>query len=59
MQCTSNIKTLGMLPLAKVWTEDAPVTVSKQPLAQGACIGYRITPAELANTACGAQAPDR
>jgi hypothetical protein len=59
MTCTNNIKQRGVLPLAKAWTEAGRVTLSTAPLEQGACVGYKITPAELAGTACATSASDR
>ncbi|KAF6252013.1 hypothetical protein COO60DRAFT_1704488 [Scenedesmus sp. NREL 46B-D3] len=58
MTCTSNIQQRGVLPLGKAWTEAGRVTRSVVPLEQGTCVGYQITPAELAGTACATSSPD-
>ncbi|WIA36077.1 hypothetical protein OEZ86_007429 [Tetradesmus obliquus] len=58
MTCTNNMQQGGVLPLAKAWTEAGRVTLSAAPLEQGGCVAYKITPQQLAGTACATPSPD-
>ncbi|WIA15899.1 hypothetical protein OEZ85_012648 [Tetradesmus obliquus] len=58
MTCTNNMQQGGVLPLAKAWAEAGRVTLSAAPLEQGGCVAYKITPQQLAGTACATPSPD-